>query len=98
MIAIEQYRAAIRCFHAKCVLSNKHLRSANINELLKFIVISLMNWIQESIDTCFGSLLNFTDLFYIPCENVLADVDTIRMGLMFCIPVLQFHVLVLWLL
>ena len=99
MIAIEQYRAAIGCFHPKCFVSHKNI--GNVNELLKLIVtvISLIHWIQGSIDTCFVSLVNCFDLLYIPFGNVLTVclyVDTIRRRLMFCIPVLQLHVLVLW--
>ena len=41
MIAIEQYRAAIGCFHPKCFFNHKNI--GNVNELLKLIVISLIN-------------------------------------------------------
>ena len=97
MIAIEQYRAAIGCFHPKCFVSHKNI--GNVNELLKLIVISLINWIQGSIDTCFCSLVNCFDLLYVPFGNistVFLYVNTIGLRLMFCIPVLQLHVLVLW--
>ena len=57
---------------------------------MKLIVISLINWIQGSVDTCFGSLVNFFDL-YIPfgsVSTVCLYVNTIIRRLMFCIAVL----------
>ena len=60
MIAIEQYRAAIGFFHPKRFASHNNI--GNVNELLKLIVVSLINWIQGSIDQCFGSLVNVNEL------------------------------------
>ena len=54
MIAIEQYRAAIGCFHSKCFVSHKNI--GNVNELLKLIVISLINWIPKYIFLFIGLL------------------------------------------
>ena len=111
MIAIEQYRAAIGCFHPKCFASHNNI--GNVNELLKLIVVSLINWIQGSIDQCFGSLVNVNELLKLMVVSLINwiqgsidtcfgslvncfDVNNIAMRLMFCIPVLQLHVLVLW--
>ncbi len=60
MIAIEQYRAAIGYFHPKCVVSNHpkyNNEFAGVNDLLKFMVISLMNWIRGSLVTGCWSVL-----------------------------------------
>ena len=111
MIAIEQYRAAIGCFHPKCFVSHNNI--GNVNELLKLIVVCLINWIQGSIDRCFGSLVNVNELLKLMVVSLINwiqgsidtcfgslvncfDVNSIAMRLMFCIPVLQLHVLVLW--
>ncbi len=99
MIAIEQYRAAIGCFHPKCVVSN-HPKYNNefpgVNDLLKFMIISLMNWIRGSLVTCFG-LLVCSGHLYILCGNVCLYVNTIGIRrLIFCVAFLQLNVLALW--